>query len=384
MNESSLNNDKNPQKVAPKIQNPLIEARYKLSIDEQKILFTLISRLVELKNPQDICVKIKQSELIAACHLKAEVGENIILNAVKGMRRRIIELEESDGRNIITGWITAAEFDTANDELCVFFDVRLRDKLINLQQNYSVAPTSLLMSFRHDYSPKFYAWLKSFPLGKRCTYSLDFFVVHFDLPESYKSNFTHFRRKFFEPCIKEINECSDIGAVYDYVKEGRAYTKINMAVATKHKVKFTRLSDQGKIGEGWTNKEKALLIVLTNPDKWGINKERAEELLLGYGADRIKRNLDYANINRKGKTNLADWLTDCIETDRAVSERAEIKTPSEETKITPSTDNELENINISLPEKKLNTTPNNEWRSDLQQLKNRLHKIKRKGNLPWR
>lgn len=384
MNETSLNNNKNLNEVSPNKPNPLIETRYKLSIDEQKILFTLISRLAGQKDEREFCVKIKQSELIAACHFEPELGENIILNAVKSLRRRIIESEENDGRNIITGWITAAEFDTPNDELCVFFDRRLKEKLLHLQQNYSVAPTGLLMSFRHDYSPKFYAWLKSFPLGKRCTYSLDFFVVHFDLPESYKNNFTHFRRKFFEPCIKEINECSDIGAVYDYVKEGRAFTKINLAVATKHKVKMTRLSDQGKIGEGWTNKEKALLIVLTNPDKWGISKERAEELLLGYGADRIRRNMDYANLNRQGQTNLAEWLTNCVETNRAATEQAETSDTTEEIKIAPPADKTADNITISLPDKKNNAAPNNEWRSDLQQLKNRLNKAKRRGNLPWR
>lgn len=415
MNESSDENTSTHNKVGRKQTNPLIDARYKLPVDEQKILFTLLSKLNGAADDNNGFIRIDRQEIIDTCRFSQESGASIILNGIKGLRRRNLETEDEQGNNIITGWIMGAEFATDNDTITVQYDVQLKEKLLNLRENYATAPTGLLMSFKRDYSPKFYAWLKQFPLGKRCTYSLEFFIVHFDLPESYKSNFTHFRRKFFEPCIKEINAISDIGVVYDYVKEGRAYTKINMAVAAQHKVKMTRLSDKGQIGEGWTNREKALLIVMTNPDKWGLAKERAEELLLGYGADRIKRNMNFANRNRREKVNLSAWLSECIERDAAIKGMAAEMTASEEAKdvhfspvaenVTAQTsesatgqiiaaaetenpapdeakNNAIDEENSLKTEEK--TTDKGVWQSDWQKLKSRLNQAKRRGNLPRR
>ena len=413
MNETGDESIKTSNKVAPKIPNPLVDARYKLPVDEQKILFTLLSKISEASSEHDGYIIVTQKEITDTCHFDAKSGAGIILNGVKGLRRRNLEIEDERGKTIITGWITAAEFTADKETIIIEYDMRLKEKLLNLRENYTTAPTGLLMSFRRDYSPKFYAWLKQFPLGKRCTYSLEFFIVHFDLPESYKSNFTHFRKKFFEPCIKEINAISDIGVVYDYVKEGRAYTKINMAVAAQHKAKMTRLSDKGQIGEGWTNREKALLIVMTNPDKWGMEKERAEELLLGYGADRIKRNMNFANRNRREKVNLTAWLAECIERDAAingltaeitaesetesahfsqVSESASaemINQTNEEIAVTPnkeeSTQTEPDNeekIAEATPEAEEKKPNKGVWQSDWQKLKSRLNKAKRRGNLP--
>ena len=365
MNETESNNLTPPKKVTPKEQNPLIEARYKLSIDEQKIMFTLLSKLPADSTDFVITVKIRPAELIEACQFDVDKGPGIILNAAKSLRRRLIEIENENnpGQTIITGWIISASFSSGeNEEITFFIDGHLKNQLLDLKQNYASAPTGLLMSFRHDYSPKFYAWLKGFPLGKRCTYSLDFFIIHFDLPESYKTNFTHFRRKFFEPCIQEINDISDIGAVYDYVKEGRAFTKINLAVATKHKVKMPRLSEQGQIGEGLTKREKVLLIMLTNPDKWGFTQERAEELLLAYGAPRVRRNMDFVNLNRQGQTNLSDYLIQCIEQDSANP------IPEPIPAIPPE----------SAPEPPPSPPIGTPWRGDLLQLKDRLNKARRR------
>ena len=415
MNETSGDTVNKPNKVTQKLPNPLIDARYKLPVDEQKILFTLLSKINEANSEHDGFIIITQKEITDTCHFDAKSGAAIILNGIKGLRRRNLDLEDEQGKTIITGWITAAEFTADKETVIIEYDMRLKEKMLNLRENYTTAPTGLLMSFRRDYSPKFYAWLKQFPLGKRCTYSLEFFIVHFDLPESYKSNFTHFRRKFFEPCIKEINEISDIGVVYDYVKEGRAYTKINMAVAAQHKAKMTRLSDKGQIGEGWTNREKALLIVMTNPDKWGMEKERAEELLLGYDADRIKRNMNFANRNRREKVNLTAWLEECIENDAAInglaaeivaeaetqpahlsavaeSTAAEMKKQTNEEisampqkeEMPPTESENKEIIAQTTSETEEKTTDKGVWQSDWQKLKSRLNKAKRRGNLPGR
>ena len=152
-------------------------------------------------------------------------------------------------------------------------------------------------------------------------YDLDFFRKQFELGKAYQ-RLNNLKNRVFEPALNEINQKSDINVTWNYVKEGRSYTKIHFIVKAKHKEKVMDPASMAMIQTAPTDEEKELLARLANPQKWNITKVRAEQILKKYGVDHVRKNLLYADKYRTGKANLGGWLVDCIRNDYAADERA--------------------------------------------------------------
>ena len=316
-----------PKEIDPechlKQSNRLVEARYKLTLNEQRLVIAICSQIPKNQSNVD-AIYLRMMDVASFCRLGdpgTKTGQyNKIKNLSDKLMRRTLQIKKPDGRWRITHWLQAAECMPGGILKCEI-DNQLLPEFLQLKIAYLDTLAAPLMEFSRDYSARMYFILKKMLRIGDFEYELDFFRQTFQLPKSYK-HFGHLKEKVLEPALIEINKKSDINVKWDYIKEGRSYTKIHFVVSAKRENKKAIAAAPTETKNEQTDEEKELLARLINPKKWNLTSSRAEQLVEEYGVDHVRKNLLYADKYRAGKANLGGWLVDCIRNDYAADERA--------------------------------------------------------------
>jgi plasmid replication initiation protein len=224
-----------------KQSNNLVEARYKLTIAEQRIILAIASQLN--KNGEKFeSISFKARDLLSFCNL----GDNNYTWLIKTLRRMrqyevIIPYKDKNGKpkTRYTGWITSidAHDDVHDGVVDIEIDQRLKEDMLNLKEAYFTVSVMNLIQMKREYSPRLYMLLKKAIKLSPYNVEIDFLVDRFQLPKSYREKFGHLRKKVLEPCLQEINEKTDIKVDHEFIKEGRAYKKIRFTITAKKEEK---------------------------------------------------------------------------------------------------------------------------------------------------
>lgn len=313
-----------------KQSNRLVEARYKLTLNEQRLIIAICSQLD--RNADDFkTVRIKVNELADFCNIKAANKYTRIKNIVMRLIDRKIVLNKDDGGWYATHWLQSAEYFPKESIVEYKIDERLKPELLKLKQAYIDTQAAPLMEFTRDYTARMYFILKKMLNVKEFCYNISFFRETFCLGKSY-SQFSNIKDKVIEPALAEINEKSDISIKHEYIKEGRNYTKIHFIVTEKARKKIKPVSSFPTKREKLDDESQDMLLRLINPDRWDLTEDVSRKMIKKHGLERIEKNIKYAYQYRNGKENLGGWLISCIERDEAgkQDERAAIKRKEED------------------------------------------------------
>ena len=307
-----------------KQSNRLIEAKYKLTSQEQKLVIAICSQLDKTADNFDT-VRIKVADFADFCGIKSTNRYAEVKRIIMRLLDRKLLIHKNDGGWYGTHWLQSAEYIPEESVVEYRIDERLRPELLQLKAAYLSTPAAPLMEFRRDYSARLYFLLKKMLKVKEFEYSLDFFRERFQLSRSYDI-FFNLKNKVLEPALAEINAKSDIDVVHEYIKQGRNYTKIKFVVTLKDskalpspaleetpKKKLDFEAGQKKLEP--QNEEE--LERLGRLGKYEIAPQTGRRLIKKYGWERIDANLKYAYEHRQRKENMSGWVIDCIKNDRA-------------------------------------------------------------------
>ena len=214
-----------------KQSNNLCEARYKLTKYEQRMVIAICSQIDDRKDELPI-IKVKATDLADFCEFDKSKKYTMVKTTARTLRSRTLEYQTANGDWYVTGWINSAFYNTKDSTITFTFDERLKPELLKLKSAYLLTPAEPLMKFDRDYSVRLYFILKKMLKIKDFEYSLDYFRDRFQLGKGYKL-FANLKNKVLEPALDEINEKSDISVWHEYIKEGRAHTKIHFIVDLK-------------------------------------------------------------------------------------------------------------------------------------------------------
>lgn len=216
----------------------LVESRYKLTTYEQRMVIAIVSQIDDREEQLPI-VTINANDLADFCKFDPSKKIEKAKTIARKLRGRTLEYLKPNGDWYITGWINAAEYNSKDKTIEFHFDERLKPELLSIKSNYLLTPAEPLMKFDRDYSIRLYFILKNKLKFHNFVQNLDFFRDRFQLGKGYKL-FANLK-KVLEPALAEINEKSDINVQHEYIKEGRAYTKIRFIVESKSDIEKKEL-----------------------------------------------------------------------------------------------------------------------------------------------
>ncbi len=322
-----------------KQSNRLIEAKYKLTKYEQRMILAICSQLD--KNAENFdTVRVSVSDMAKFCNYEEKKGYTLVKNTIMRLLTRTLQIKRENGGWYATHWLQSAEYIPSESVIEYRVDDKLKPELLQLKQAYLSTPALPLMEFRSDYSIRFYLLLKKMLKIKDFEYELDFIRERFQLSNSYQQ-ISNLKNYVIEPALAEINEKSDINVEHEYIKEGRICKKIHFIVTLKEENSTQKSipetsannskqkkADLNETLEDIEQKTGQIRLIESDPAiegiierlaKYEISKDTTINLVDKYGIERVDDNLKYAYDNRNGKTSMSGWIISCIKHDQAAA-----------------------------------------------------------------
>lgn len=293
----------NSKEVVVNKSNDLIQARYKLTVEEQRLIILLASMIH--KDDEDFkSYELRVADFIALFGLeKRKSIYSELEESSKRLTGKTIELSEGN-KKIYASWLSYVEYVEGSGVIRLEFHKSLKPYLLQLKDNmsgFTQYKLSTVMNFKSSYSIRLYELLKMEVWKAKKTNKKQFEKI-FDIEEYRQtlgigkkeySIFANFRVRVIEPTIKEISDQTDLN-IFEvrYIKTGRKITGLHFIVLIRSESETSAQAAQLQLGQ--THKEKAdIHTVIESLMNYGFTFEVAKNYKNKYGVKQIERNIAY-------------------------------------------------------------------------------------------
>ena len=222
--------------------NELIQkARFSLSLQQQKIILYLISKI----QPTDTDFHEYKFEIKAfceACGIESDGGAlySEIKEAIKNIADKSLWVKMPDGGETLLRWIEKARIESGTGTLTIRLDNDMKPYLLQLTKNYTTYDLIYTLTFKSKYSVRLYELIKSIHYNEEQPYSCKYSVEELKKllgAETYNT-YSHFKQFVLIPAINEINAISDKKISYDIAeKNGKRITHLTLNISGNTMIK---------------------------------------------------------------------------------------------------------------------------------------------------
>jgi len=250
--------------------NRLIEAKYRLSVEEQKIIKILISQIRrEDEEFKEYEFRVKDlAEMLGMGH-KDPYG--VLRVITKRLLTRALEFHNPETNTVLqASWLAGALYKKNEGTVCLSFHPYLKPLLLQLQSYFTKYELGQVMQFKGQYTIRFFELQKSF-LGrniKEITFSMNELREMLGLKKNEYKVFQNFKVKILESARIELLEKTEKSFTWEAVKQGRGGKVVG--------VRFT--FDDETLAETVKGKEQQkILTEIKEDEKEELPKENAQQ-----------------------------------------------------------------------------------------------------------
>jgi len=212
--------------------NDLIQnSRFKLSVQEQKIILYLISKI----EPGDKEFKesvLSVQDFCKTCGIDFENGGNYqyIKATIKSLSDKSVWISFGDMEKLMR-WIYTAEIHKRSGKISIRLSDEIKPYLLELKNRFTRYELVYTLAMKSKYSIRLYELLKSHEY--RGTAEFDLVLLKRLIDAENYTRIDNFKNKALHIAIREINDVSDITIEYNTVKTGYRITGIIFKIETK-------------------------------------------------------------------------------------------------------------------------------------------------------
>ncbi len=295
------NFDKNDNPIVIKKSNDLIEARYRLTLGEQRLVLLLASQIG--KDDKDFnFYEIKISDFAEMFDLKTDKSlyEKVekIADDLLGKKLYL----KNDSKNFEgTVWLSYVKYIRGSGTIKVRFDDCLKPYLLQLKHSingFTQYKLHTVLNFKSSYSIRLYELLKMevWKAEKaqknqfEKTFALDEYRQTLGIDKKAYPVFADFRRWTIDPPVKEISEQTELNiSETKYIKTGRKITGVTFVV----KIRQTDETQALKLEMEEEPPKEQPHPIIERLISLGFGVETAKQYKTKYGIKRIERNIAY-------------------------------------------------------------------------------------------
>lgn len=214
--------------------NQLTEARYTLSVVEQRLILSMIAKI----SPDDTALKPYQIALADFPRLLNIRSRDIytdIKQLLKQLSARVLEIEKGEGYLVIN-WISSAEYLPESQAIELCFDQKLMPYLINLKEQFTLYGLAIIIQFQSIYAIRLYQLLKQYEAIGHRTFELSELRTSLGIDPDKYPEFKEFKRRVLNQAKKEFETTTDAGNKSDisfdcqFTREGRRITRVHFSI----------------------------------------------------------------------------------------------------------------------------------------------------------
>lgn len=211
------------------LSNDLIEAKYKLSALEQKIIHLLIAQI----DLFDEDLKYYSLNIKDFLPLFSKQNNGYIRDIKRALDRLLttkIEIR-SDDTILATTWFASAQY-FKGGKIEIEFSRKLKPHLIGLKRSFTKCNLDCIIVFKSNYSIRIYQLLKQYMrIGAR-ELTISTLKEYLQIEKQYE-RYSHLKEKVLNVAYDEINKNADISFKFEEIKKGRKVDKIKFYISNK-------------------------------------------------------------------------------------------------------------------------------------------------------
>lgn len=259
--------------------NHIIEASYRLSVAEQRVILSAISQVRRDKPVTDeVLYSVTAAEIAQLCGTDPNTAYRDLQNAAERLQtRRVSLILEPDGvtirskRRRVTCWVQTVDYIDQEGRIEMRFGKDILPYLTGLQREFTRYALSDVAKMTSAYGIRLYELLAQWPEGHRVV-ALEDLRNWLQIENRYPA-IKDFKRWVLDPAVEQINEHSPLMLTWSQRKTGRRVTHLVFDYAPKAaakavgkstaKRKLEKLTDAditrlARPGESWESARKRL------------------------------------------------------------------------------------------------------------------------------
>lgn len=201
--------------------NHLIEANYKLSLNEQRLVLSAVSQ-VDGRKPidKDNDFTITANEFSEIFKIPLKQAYEALDDAASRLYERDIKTHDSSAKTTERfRWVDYVKYWHGEAKVTLSFSRRVIPYLTLLHQQFTSYELKQISQMKSAYSIRLYELLVQFMKTGERSITLEKLRELFELKKQYP-RFFDLKRYILIPSIKDINETTDIRVEWDVVKKG--------------------------------------------------------------------------------------------------------------------------------------------------------------------
>jgi len=245
--------------------NEIIQAAYRLSLNEQRVILACISKVDSTKSlTKEDGITLKVSEVESLFTVGRGSFYNEVREATKRLYERSIVLDDDGSRR---RWIYEVHYNQNAGEVTLFFSPTILPYLTQLRGNFTKYKLVHIANFSSSYAIRLYELLIQWMSKGEREVEIDWLKETLGVGSKY-SRASNFFVRVIEPSMKDINSHSNISVQYGTRKTGRKITHIQFKFSlkkskekkvSKSKISFEEyVSKNAKVGESMINAQRRL------------------------------------------------------------------------------------------------------------------------------
>lgn len=212
--------------------NQLIEAHYRLTASEQKIILTVVSMIQkDDKAFRDYVMSVNLYKEIMG--VKGKSYHTRLRQKSKALMKKPLVLIHKNGDETILNWFSRIKYLKTEGKVVLNFHPDLKPYLLNFKNRFTKYQLHNATKLRSAYAIRLYELLKQFEsLGER-VFDLEDLRLKVGVENGRLAKYGSFKQRVLEPSKKELSEKTDINFSYEPIKEIRTVKAVKFIIHSK-------------------------------------------------------------------------------------------------------------------------------------------------------
>jgi plasmid replication initiation protein len=208
--------------------NSLVEASYRLNLEEQRLILASIAQLDSRHSGKQTIVKVTARDYAETFDIDMKSAYQQLKTASDRLYERDIRAEDPDTGEIVRKrWVSSVKYQSKQGYVVLGFAPEVEGYLFELTERFTSYRLGSVASLKSIYAIRIYELIMQYKnLGKPGRrIDLDALRHMLVIQDKYP-RFADLRKRVLDPAIRELDNSSDMLVWYEPIKEGRSIVAI--------------------------------------------------------------------------------------------------------------------------------------------------------------